>query len=335
MNEISSQASRLDNLALSYDNTAVMDGAGSQLQRIYGIYALSRFLGVSYIHSPLKEIPYQGLLSLEKNEVSPELVSRYNQLFTIPSDREIPEHAKIYRLFKFETDLSFLSSLREELKKSSDFVLLKIGWPYSLVNQDPEMLHHVKSISPFEAVCSSVFKIVIHVRRGDLLISPEGARMLPNSYYVKLTLQIVEVLNNLKIPFVCELHSEVPLKAFTVTPDHHGMKDRIQKAVIMTPESNAIEDFDVIPNLKKYLNHDPIETLRSFATADLFIMSRSSFSYLPAMLNKKGIIVYHPFWHSTPIGWLDATHQKSFHERLVAACKEWKKSELLRSNQKD
>ena len=41
------------------------------------------------------------------------------------------------------------------------------------------------------------------------------------------------------------------------------------------------------------------------ATVDLLIISRSSFSFLAAILNKKGIILYHPFWHTAPAAWID------------------------------
>jgi hypothetical protein len=319
----------MDNLILSYDNTSrILDGAGSQLQRVYGIYALSRFLGVSYIHSPLQKIPYQGLLSLEKNELDPDLVTRYNTLLTIPSDGELPEQAKVHHVFNIQAGVSFLRALREELKKKKEYLLLKIDMPFSLVNQHPQMIHCVKAVSPFEANPSSLFKIVIHVRRGDLLISPEGNRMLPNSYYIKLTLHIMEVLNNLHIPFTCELHTETPSQTFVVTSEHHGMqamKERVKNPITLSVEERFLKEFDVIPHLKKCNNHDPLEALHSFATADLFIMSRSSFSYLGAMLNKKGIIVYHPFWFGTPLEWLDATHERSFHERLVVACETWKR----------
>lgn len=43
-------------------------------------------------------------------------------------------------------------------------------------------------------------------------------------------------------------------------------------------------------------------------------------SYTAAILNKKGIIVYHPFWHGTTMEWLDGSHQRSFPERLFEAC---------------
>ncbi|MCX6957081.1 MAG: hypothetical protein NT164_00835 [Verrucomicrobiae bacterium] len=51
-----SEYKRLPNVALTYANDVIMDGAGAQLHRIYTIYALSRHLGVSYFHSPLFEL---------------------------------------------------------------------------------------------------------------------------------------------------------------------------------------------------------------------------------------------------------------------------------------
>jgi hypothetical protein len=54
-------------LVFTYDNTAKTDGVGAQLQRIYGIYSISRLLGASYLHSPLDYLDYQGLSALEES----------------------------------------------------------------------------------------------------------------------------------------------------------------------------------------------------------------------------------------------------------------------------
>src|SRR5208282_312406 len=80
-------------IALTYANDKATDGAGAQLQRVYGIYALSRYFHVPYVHSPLKEIGYQGLAALEKNAGDPHLQDRYNRIFKIPSDIELPANA--------------------------------------------------------------------------------------------------------------------------------------------------------------------------------------------------------------------------------------------------
>ena len=44
--------------------------------------------------------------------------------------------------------------------------------------------------------------------------------------------------------------------------------------------------------------------MRSLATADVLVMSRSSFSYVAAILNRDGAVMYHPFWHRAPSSWI-------------------------------
>lgn len=64
---------------------------------------------------------------------------------------------------------------------------------------------------------------------------------------------MVALLDELHIPFVCELYTEMPSSSILVTPSHYGIGQRIEKPVLITKEMNHIEDFDVIPNLKNVL----------------------------------------------------------------------------------
>ena len=73
-------------LVLTYDNIKHTDGAGAQLQRIYGIYSISRLLGASYLHTPLSRVDYQGLSALEANVANPDFHHDFNNLFQIKSD---------------------------------------------------------------------------------------------------------------------------------------------------------------------------------------------------------------------------------------------------------
>lgn len=313
---------RLSNVALTYANDVIMDGAGAQLHRIYIIYALSRHLGVSYVHSPLFELGYQGLVALEKNEQDSKIVERYNSLFTLSSDEEVPENAVVHYLMN--ANLDFINDLKKEAQNKDAFHLVKIVFTHPAADHFPQMLRHLQAVSPFEKATSPVFRIAIHVRRGDLFIA-DANRVLPNAYYMTLLQEIVKTLQRLGISFVCELYTELPSAPFMVTPDHYGMATRIKEEVMISSGANDIQEFDQWPNLKKCINGDPIETLRAMATADLLVMSRSDFSYTAAILNKKGIIVYHPFWHGTPMEWLDGSHQRSFSERLLEACSRWVK----------
>src|ERR1700737_2028415 len=73
-------------LILTYDNRAKTDGVGAQLQRIYGIYSISRLLGARYLHSPLGCVNYQGLAALEGNVSDPGFHHEFNDIFQIKSD---------------------------------------------------------------------------------------------------------------------------------------------------------------------------------------------------------------------------------------------------------
>jgi hypothetical protein len=291
----------LPNIALTYANDRHTDGAGAQLQRIYGIYAISRFLQLPYIHSPLKRIGYQGLSALESDSCSAEVESRYNRIFEIGSDIELPKEWSIRETTN--ADLDFIRRVQIDAKTSGMFALIRVLYPYSVTDRIPDIYQHVKVISPFHHDRSEVFRLALHVRRGELFVV-DSERMLPNSYYVACALQFVNVLRRLDIPFVCELYTEVPSKMFTVTPQHHGVEGRIPGNVTLDPGMNRLEDFDTIPNLVRFVNCDPIETLRRMATADALVLSRSSYSYVSAILNTNCIVVYHPFWHSPLSEWL-------------------------------
>jgi hypothetical protein len=108
----------------------------------------------------------------------------------------------------------------------------------------------------------------------------------------------------LEINYKMELHTEVPNKEFIVQPNHHGISNRISSPVIVSPQMCRLDEFSVLPNLVLCINETAIECLRNLATADILVMSRSSFSYLGAILNRNGAILYHPFWHQAPSSWL-------------------------------
>jgi hypothetical protein len=170
-----------------------------------------------------------------------------------------------------------------------------------------------------------VFRLALHVRRGEEFVV-DSDRMLANSCYVSCALQFAHHLEKLNIPFVCELYTEVPSKAFVVTPQHHGIEGRIPGNMTIEPKASRIEDFDVIPNLVKFINHDQIETLGLMATADALVMSRSCFSFVPAILNEAGIVVYQPCAYSPLPEWLVSEESGVVSDaQLNARLESWKR----------
>jgi hypothetical protein len=316
------QEERLTNIALTYANDLLCDGAGSQLHRIYGVYGLARMLNISYYHSPLKKIGYQGMVALEKNENSLELLDRYNQLFHIPSDVELPsEHLQVSCVVG---DEKFLADMLRKAKEEKDqFLLIRMVFVTPLTDGYPEVFRYAKERSPFKKRNASIFRIAIHVRLGDLLIAHRD-RIIPNFHYVEVAQEVIDMLKEFNIPFICELHTEFPEKPLLVTPQHHGVDDRLKEPMVLVPEQYGLQEFNALPYLEKHFNEDPIKALEALATADLLIMSRSSFSYLAAILNQTGVPVYFPFWHPRLPEWLEWTPRLLFKKQLREFCKQWK-----------
>jgi hypothetical protein len=185
-----------EKFVLTYDNTKKTDGVGAQLQRIYGIYALSRFLGVPYLHSPLGCVDYQGLRALERNRADPELHHELNDLCRIKSDVRATDNFRTISLLDLTMEkLDELVATCDADKSDSAPYLLRLVMPYGIVDRFPDCYEVCKEISPFtlSAGDSRTVRVAVHVRRGDLLILDQD-RMLPNSYYVSVAQNVAHAL---------------------------------------------------------------------------------------------------------------------------------------------
>ncbi len=109
-----------------------------------------------------------------------------------------------------------------------------------------------------------------------------------------------------------------------MSPDYYGIEGRLEEPMILDPERYHVGDFEVLPHLKKFINEDPIKTLERLATADILIMSRSAFSYLGALFNETGTVVYFPFEYPPMPGWLHFHPLPLFEEQLEEGSKKWK-----------
>src|SRR5271166_4072276 len=207
-------------LAITYKDDGNQDGVCSQLLRIYGIYAVSRFLGVPYFHSPIAHLGYHGLTALEDNCPLPNLLTDVNRVFHIPSDIELPDKPVIHDMI--DADVKSIENIKNAGSNGPGVNLIRILYPFPVTDSNPELYRCLESICPFPYHRSEVFRLAIHVRRGELF-AVSSDWMLPNSYYVSCMLRFQDILQRLDIPFACELYTEVPSKTFEVTPEHHGI----------------------------------------------------------------------------------------------------------------
>jgi hypothetical protein len=243
---------------------------------------------------------------VERNLADPDFHHEFNELCQIKSDvRAMDKFCTISLLdLTMEKFLALVAMCNADNLDTTPY-LLRLVAPYGIVDRFPDCYEACKQISPFALVARErgVLRVAVHVRRGELLILDQD-RMLPNAYYISVAQNVARVLEALRVDYQIELHTEVAEKEFTVQPDDHGMFNRLSSPVIVSPQMNRLEEFSALPHLVRCINERTIDCLRKLATADILIMSKSSFSYVAGILNRNGVILYHPFWHPAPAFWM-------------------------------
>lgn len=108
--------------------------------------------------------------------------------------------------------------------------------------------------------------VVVHIRRGDVSLCDPSTRdrYLPNEHYQSL---------------LQKYDSGTDVTIFSESK---------------SPES--WNDFRRHGNYNLQLDRPPVEAWKAMMDADVLILSKSSFSIVPAVFNRRGVVVYTPFW---------------------------------------
>jgi hypothetical protein len=263
----------------------------------------------------LTRVGYQGLIGLENGSLSPNqnFQDVFNALFAIPSDVELPECYNVIDIN--HADLTVINEVQRHAEEASRPTLARIVLPYGITDEYPDSYEACKAISPFvHPKKDRVLKIAVHVRRGEIYANAP-ARLLPNSYYVNVVNRIIIILETQGIEYQVNLHTEVSNREIVIDPGHPIVGDAISTPVIINSNLNQIKDFDILPHLVKRINEPTIDCLSSIATANIIVMSRSSFSYVAAILSSQtSIVICYPFWHAALSSWICSSEDGSFDE---------------------
>jgi hypothetical protein len=311
---------RTGEVAVTYDQQFGQDGVGSQLHRIYGLYALARALHVKYVHTPIARIGYQGLLPLLEGRSDPDFAARYNAFYSLPSDEFDLERCE--RVGVEHVEQGLIERCRNRATETGRPVLIQGFLPYRYVNQHPETYHALRTVSPYrEYRPAGPVRVCIHMRRGDNSVphrQDEDVRLLPNTYYLRVCDQVVRALRERGVPFVVRLHTEIPPRPYTLYPDNPGLFFKLHRPATIDPAQFALEEFESLPNLEMVLNVEAREALDDFATADVLILSPSSLGYVGGMLNPHGLVIWAPPFHVPLPDWLVADKQGVLDEAQLA-----------------
>jgi hypothetical protein len=309
-------------VAVTYDQNA-SDGLGSQLQRIYGLYALARALDIKYVHTPLGRVNYQGLMPLLAGRTDPDFAARCNSFFALPSDDFDLDGCE--RLLVPFPNEKRIEQYRRYAAAIGCPVLLRAHQPYGYTDPHPEAYLAVRAVSPYRDFRrEGPIRICIHVRRGDRVLSRDP-RLLSNAYYLRACEAVVNALQKQRVSFLVRVHTEAPSRSCTVYPGFSGMFVDIKEPSTLDSAAHSLEEFKALPNLTMVLNVEPREALDDFATADVLILSCSCLGYVGGLLNPHGLVIAAPDlppprdFHAALPDWLVADEQGNVDATQLAA----------------
>lgn len=305
---------RFPTSALTY-NDRIDDGVGAQLQRIIGIYSLSIKYGIPYVHSEIKNLLITALDPYQTKDELNIFLQRINEHFRLPSsDFGSQRDSKLELTSPTKLDLNRIR-LKNRLRigKVSTFV---ISNPFLLLNKDPDTylfaVPHLPKVPDSKKEC---INIVVHYRRGsssfDILPGESAPRAVMNDWYLKVLRKYVSKLKMENIKYHIDVFTDMPKQDVDFTPpsfqryfwkqlprfDNETIKIYGEKL-----DDTIFREFNSL--LTVHYGGDPINDLMQMGQADILVMSRSSFSFVGALLNRKGKVVVPPnFWHKNLSTW--------------------------------
>jgi hypothetical protein len=300
-------------LYLTYDNEIIQDGVGAQVMRIVAVRAISKYFKLGYLHSGIKKLTVTQLDPAQSQQEIDEYISYLNETFAF-SSHKIKEMHEVYKVYNLSHRLLLSYGLRALILRRR--ILLKVTIPFYITDRNPKIFKSVVKLLPSFTPKQSQnkIKVVIHFRAGadPKHIDPgkSEARFVPIDYFEKLVAQIQR--DNPSSALDLCLLTDAPAKSFYYSPPSDQLKKWEETGYEIKNGSVEIKALDLeeswisgTPGFRVVHGGDPIEAIKEMANADYLLMSRSTLSFLGALLNQTGEVIYPPRFGAKPIdGWV-------------------------------
>lgn len=242
------------------------DGGGAQLQGILATYVFCRAKGFEYLHSPIKRVEHGAGESW---------VSSWEGLFTWDTNYSGAE--RVLRLDNFWDSLRIVFSFSLKDAFSSKAIRSYADsqpMAYQLRTTDIRSRFQRSHLLSEDSRAHLESSVVVHLRRGDVDEGELWWRFTPTSEVWK----IVEFA-----------------------------KERFRKNAVTCFTNANMEEAKELESLGWNVDNysSPFDVLTVISHAKVFVMAKSSFSYLAAILCE-GQVIYEPFWHPPLPEWIVA-----------------------------
>jgi hypothetical protein len=301
---------------LRYNCQNIQDGYFSQLQRQIGIFTISKLFRFEYIHAKICDVTVTPLdIFQTKSEIS-KFLETMNTLFDLPSSSKVPKNQLNIEL----TAPSIIQLLRFKIYSifNTKDLVLYITIPYRIAEKRIFINRLTNTVALFgnpSLSKSSSKKVVLHIRRGvalgHILPGEKTPRVLNDEYFNSVLLKMKEKgldFKNTSFIVLTDAPNE-PYFYKPITKDKEKWKEFSEfesenGIAIQAHEFQNLQNL-IGSNLKIIRGGSLQDAVAEMSSADVFVMSRSSMSYIGALLNKHGEIYYPPdFWHKPLKKWI-------------------------------
>ena len=302
------------NSVMTYDGSALNEGAGAQLHRVLGVFALSRAIGASYFHTPVQNIGYRGVpgtFDPDQGQVLAEL----RHLAPLSHDENAKDLATRARVVNVRD--ATLAELQREAGTKATPTLFKVLLPFRVLDRVPSFWSALRdALAVAEAPGRKAIRIAVHVRRGDVHFI-DRSRLLPNSYYIGVLRRLTKICRTIGLDYTIDLFSEsvAPGTILTLGGAAPGEANR---SFLVDKDMDNFRAFDEVGPIAYRINEDLLVTMNAMREADILISSKSSLSMVAGLLQKQGTVLFHPFWHAALPHWIQTSPSGEFDASRMA-----------------
>lgn len=304
-------------LSFAYDATILQDGMGAQIQRIISLKAISDELRCHF--EPFEILNFDEAIFNDFDKIKKRaMIDKWKNLLLIET----------YKNNRFRLTINFTSGriiwlylIRAISKLTFIPFRVKLAFPAPLIDKSNHIYEFCKNYfnqSTIKSTSNEILKIVVHIRRGEVLLSQFRFRYLPFDYYEDILSVIIPILDENNIKY----RATVLIEKIT-NPYLSSKSEKIVQSILEdanNPNLRLLENGDYLLvddpldevkypflgscNLKN--SNDAFSDFTDMCVSDILIISKSSFSFTAGLLNQRALKIFPTFWHSPPDSWVNA-----------------------------
>jgi hypothetical protein len=297
---------------LTYSPNKIQDGYFAQLQRQFAILAITRIFHFSFYLTPISGVTTAPLDPFNTDSDVENYISKLNDYFLRGVKSVDKNFTKIIEVDALSLKQLLRIILKNIIKRGN--ILIRIANPHGVTEKLSNPYRKVIKYLPEFREQSSTVKIVAHIRMPinltHIVPGETSTRFLDESYFINVIRKVLDsrqILGSYEVIIV----TDAPEQSFKFKVVE-SQKNKYEQYEYLMRNNRLHVSGHLFLDLQNLFNRhirvirggDPLESIKIMASADYFIMSKSSMSFIAGLLNRHGMVIYPPnFWHKPFSSW--------------------------------